>query len=307
MRPSQYTTIGMRRVLSLPSWSARPILLGLWVLGACQPVAHDRVPAMSDQCESCHLPEYRSAKNPVHEGALPQKCAVCHSTESWIPSEFHHPWALTGAHAKAQCTACHTGKPPKYKGTSTLCVDCHKPQYVAAKNPVHESALPTGCEVCHSTKAWTPSAFQHPWALTGAHATVACNACHTGTPPKYKGTGQQCVDCHRKNYDSSPYPGHQSFPTTCQDCHSTKAWKPASAGAHPENLFPIQTGAHKNIACATCHSLPGVTSKANTDCVQCHAQAKYAGKHQDVGGYPTGTAPANFCVSCHTDGRVHDN
>jgi hypothetical protein len=281
------------------------VLVMLWCV-ACQPPAHDRIATTSDQCETCHEAQYAAAKNPVHEGALPTTCAVCHTTDVWSPALFRHPWPLQGAHAKAACGACHTGKPPVYKGTGKECVDCHKAQYVTANNPVHADALPTTCATCHATDAWSPSLFRHAWPLTGAHVKVACGACHTGKPPVYKGTGQLCVDCHRKDYDGSPYPGHSSFPTSCTDCHSTTAWKPASA-AHPEARFPIASGAHQGIACASCHKLAGLASRDNTDCVQCHSRAKYDPKHGDVGGYPSGAAPANFCLQCHSDGRVHDN
>ena len=44
--------------------------------------------------------------------------------------------------------------------------------------------------------------------------------------------------------------------------------------------------------------------KGNTDCVQCHKRSRFDRKHQGVRDYPLGDAPANFCVECHTRGRI---
>ena len=117
-------------------------------------------------------------------------------------------------------------------------------------------------------------------------------------------TPTACVGCHQADYDGSPYPGHDGFPTTCNDCHGTSAWTPASGGTHPESAFPITSGNHKNIACLDCHDTSlGPMGKDNTDCVQCHSRAEYDPKHREVSRYPTGDAPPNFCLDCHPRGN----
>jgi hypothetical protein len=191
-----------------------------------------------------------------------------------------------------------------YKGTPTECVGCHQTDYDNSPFPGHDQ-YPTTCQNCHDTNAWAPATgFNHPWPLEGAHASATCANCH-GDPPVYPGTPTECVGCHQSDYDNSPYPGHQSFPTTCQDCHSTTAWKPA-AGSHPENLFPT-TGAH-DIPCADCHNASlGPNGRGNADCVGCHTgahtRARMDAKHGEERNYPTGAAPPNFCLDCHADGR----
>jgi hypothetical protein len=64
------------------------------------------------------------------------------------------------------------------------------------------------CEACHGTRAFVPvSGFDHAkdagYKLDGAHAKVACAACHTATVAadgrsivRYQGTPTTCVACH---------------------------------------------------------------------------------------------------------------
>ena len=56
-----------------------------------------------------------------------------------------------------------------------------------------------------------PAIFEHPWPLEGAHASVACLTCHTGTPPVYVGLSTECVTCHADDFLTSTFPGHDSF------------------------------------------------------------------------------------------------
>ena len=147
----------------------------------------------------------------------------------------------------------------------------------------------------------------HEWPLEGAHATTTCASCHTGNPPVYDGTVTECVGCHQEDYDTSPFPGHSDFATTCQDCHTTVAWRPATGGNHPENLFSI-TGDH-NYACNECHNPSlGPNGAGNADCVGCHegehTLARMDAEHNEEGDYPLGPNRApNFCLACHADGR----
>jgi len=196
---------------------------------------------------------------------------------------------------------------------SADCIVCHSDDVQHALNPPHEG-FPNTCGDCHSSDAWSPAHFMHSWPLNGAHATVACASCHVGDPPVYVGTPTLCVGCHRADYDSSTFPGHSDFPTTCENCHTTDAWTPAVGGAHPENAFPIQSGPHSPYRndCVSCHNpeLGSPVAGANTDCVGCHdgvhTRARMDSAHREVGGYPSGAPPPNFCLQCHSDGRNRD-
>jgi hypothetical protein len=126
-------------------------------------------------------------------------------------------------------------------------------------------------------------------------------------------SGQPCINCHQSAYALVKNPKHEGlFPQTCETCHSTNAWIPASGG-HPESKFPITTGSHSNkaIACADCHiaSLGSDVAGQNTDCVHCHLGAhtlpSIDGAHTTVAGYsPASASMPHSCLSagCHPSG-----
>jgi hypothetical protein len=127
------------------------------------------------------------------------------------------------------------------------CSSCHMPEYEGVRDPVHVGAKPTTCAVCHTQQSWRPVAIHHEWwPLTGAHLGIPspqCSWCHKGTPVVFKGTPKACVGCHREDYDASTFPEHQTFPTTCGDCHTTAAgWKPAKHPP-PKPVVPVVTAA----------------------------------------------------------------
>jgi hypothetical protein len=108
---------------------------------------------------------------------------------------------------------------------STPCDSCHMTDFRSA--PKHVGQKPTKCAVCHESYAWHPQRVAHPfYPLDGAHAKASCFDCHKGDPPLFGGTPKECVGCHRADYDRSRFPGHSSFPLTCDKCHSVSAWKP---------------------------------------------------------------------------------
>jgi hypothetical protein len=102
------------------------------------------------------------------------------------------------------------------------CVSCHLPEYQSASHHVGEK--PTTCAVCHGSDAWHPTGLHHAWPLVGAHEKAKCFDCHKGSPALFKGTPRACAGCHQADFDKAPdHPGH--FALTCEDCHTTTAWK----------------------------------------------------------------------------------
>jgi hypothetical protein len=130
---------------------ATVVLLSSAVLACVQGKAKEEDP---QRCASCHMDEVRAVTKPPHLGTLPTTCGVCHSQDSWKPSVLDHAWALTGAHAQANCFQCHTGANPKFVGTPKLCFGCHKPDYEKAPGHVARK-FPQKCEKCHSTTNFT--------------------------------------------------------------------------------------------------------------------------------------------------------
>jgi hypothetical protein len=271
---------------------------------AGDPPVYDGTP---DTCIGCHQSDRDAVVEPSHMG-FSEDCGTCHESEAWRPADFPaHEWPLEGAHATATCLSCH-GEPAVYDGTPTACVSCHETDRATVTEPPHD-AFSSECQSCHGTASWDSADFEHTtFPLTGAHETAECSSCHTGTPTVFAGTARECVACHQQDYDGSPFPGHSSFATTCQDCHVTSGWVPASGGNHPQDRFSI-TGTH-DFPCNDCHNATlGPNGAGNADCVGCHlgehSLARMDAEHQgEVNDYPLGAGRApNFCLQCHADGR----
>jgi hypothetical protein len=213
------------------------------------------------------------------------------------------------------------------------CVECHRPDYDAAKTPEHVSAgYPTTCQQCHSLDVWRPATFgSHDayWPLTGAHADAACASCHAGGV--YAGTARECAGCHGPDFDATTKPNHADagFPSTCELCHGTVAWVPSTFDH--EATWPL-TGAHQEAACVSCHAtgyagtarecqgchLSDWEKAADPDhaklalpktCEACHGTAAWA--PADYAGHDAiwpllGKHALAACESCHADGHYAD-
>ncbi len=129
--------------------------------------------------------------------------------------------------------------------TSTLCASCHLRDFDEVTTPLHVGKKPTTCANCHVQTGWHRTRLMHPgWDLTGKHAKAACFYCHEGAPPVFEGTTKLCFGCHEPELKKVTSPDHAGFAKTCEDCHSTDAWKPAKAEQHLEpEPPPIDAGA----------------------------------------------------------------
>ncbi|MFI5183137.1 MAG: hypothetical protein ACHQNV_01970, partial [Vicinamibacteria bacterium] len=223
----------------------------------------------------------------------------CHAANvtSWHQTSYHHPdtYPLVGAHASARCDDCHVST---YRGTPRDCASCHLKDYNGTTSPNHRAgSFPTTCNSCHGMQAWRPARFvdhnQTRFPLTGAHQQADCSQCHING--RFAGTPMDCYSCHRQNYQGTTNPNHvvANFPTTCQSCHSTSAWQPASNIDHNKTRFPL-TGAHTGVACGQCH-VNGRFAGTPTDCFSCH-KANYdstTNPNHASSGFPTS------CQNCH--------
>jgi len=131
------------------------------LLGCQSDPAPAALPA-SSRCATCHLSDFEATTHPPHDGVRPKTCGVCHSEDAWHPVRTRHSWPLIGAHANADCSACHKGTSPQFEGTSKVCLDCHKTaKDKADQSTLHHGTFPTTCETCHTTAAWKPT-LPHP-------------------------------------------------------------------------------------------------------------------------------------------------
>lgn len=275
--------------------------------GSChlgEPPVYEGTPT---ECMGCHSADRLRAQEPSHD-EFSMACEDCHSATAWRPAAFpDHEWPLEGAHARAVCPSCH-GVPPVYTDTPSECVDCHDSDRLLATNPPHDG-FPNDCSQCHGTDSWNSADFEHiaSFPLSGGHAQAECGSCHTGSPAVFVGLDAACVSCHESDAATSTFPGHDSFPNTCNECHSIDAWAPATGGEHPTDRFPL-TGNHA-FACNECHNPElGSMGSGNADCVGCHTGAhtleSMDARHLFIFGYPRDANRApNFCLSCHQDGR----
>jgi hypothetical protein len=143
------------------------------------------------------------------------------------------------------------------------CAACHMSEYRNASHHVGER--PTTCGTCHAQSSWHEKIFDHPFALTGAHARISCFKCHTGDPAAFHGTPNACIGCHRAEYEGAPHHvGH--FSMTCTDCHGFAAWKPILENAifPPEPPEPVPTTTATTTPTATTTATTSATTSATT-------------------------------------------
>src|SRR5215510_10564685 len=161
--------------------------------------------SMTPRCTSCHR-EFAwlvERNRGYHARAGRADCSSCHPDHAgrnfalikWPDGSaprFDHMragWALEEKHAQLACEKCHTEKlrvspavaltpkrtKPGWTGLETNCVSCHE--------DAHKPSLGRSCESCHTANGWSPAPkFDHArtdYPLTGKHADVACEKCHS--------------------------------------------------------------------------------------------------------------------------------
>ncbi len=219
----------------------------------------------------------------------------------------------------ALLAACSQHPPDAVEVRSDQCVVCHREDYLGA-DPVHPGTFPETCADCHTSDGWRPALEgNHPELrfpiASGAHADAGCTECHDlGAGPSAGGANTVCIDCHvRGSVDPAHtgidgYAWNASAPHFCLTCHPD-----GQAANHPDSQFPIGSGPHEGLTCASCHDRSRGPDRdgENTDCIGCHlgvhSQGRMADKHQEVGGYQWLPAQPNFCLRCHPRGFAEDD
>ncbi len=258
-------------------------------------------------CVGCHLSNYQKTTSPNHAAAgYATTCDSCHraTDSSWQGATFNHAsvFALVGVHATQSCATCHVNN--VYKGTPRDCVGCHLSNYQKTTSPNHAAAgFSTACDTCHrpADTTWQGGSFNHNtvFQLLGRHATAACSLCHVNNV--YKGTPRDCLPCHLTDYQRTTNPNHigAGFPTTCAVCHNAadSSW---ALGKFTHTWFPIASGRHANISCATCHT--NASAYTQFSCFTgCHNRTETDGHHRGISGY---AYDSNRCYACHPNGRA---
>ncbi len=233
-------------------------------------------------------------------GRFHEACSMCHSADSWtiakIGPKFDHArfgFRLEGAHATANCMACHTSL--EFSRTRTQCASCHQ-------DP-HRGEMGVDCARCHGARNFIdrgPMVRAHQltrFPLTGSHAGLDCESCHPASAQghlQFVGARIECQSCHMPQYQSAKNPDHVAghFSLDCRECHAVTSWS-GSKFNHDATAFPL-TGAHRNVACAGCHG-DGVYAGKSTACQSCHA-SDYSGATPD---HAAAGFAASACAGCH--------
>lgn len=235
----------------------------------------ERYQGIATDCVGCH------AEDDIHKTRFGTACAECHVTDGWAKISFNHQqntgFALTGAHGKIDCQACHTTS-LTVPALRRDCISCHR------RDDTHKGRNGPDCAQCHSTSAWTTTDFNHDratrFALRGAHREVACEGCHLQSVTESL-PGMECIDCHRND---DPHEGSQGL--DCASCHNELSWVENTQFDHDFTRFPL-LGKHQAAQCTDCHSSKNF-KLASIVCLDCHLE-------QDIHAGTLGTD----CGLCH--------
>ncbi len=235
-----------------------------------------RYKSTPQSCNGCH------ATDDEHRGSRGEECGKCHTTREWKSAKYDHlketGYELLGVHADLDCLSCHRGGNYKEKIPKD-CAGCHR------ADDAHAARLGAKCDDCHGNEHWKPVNYdhlaRHKFALIGAHALIACDACHTA-PTATQKLGTKCVDCHRAE---DVHAGKLSG--GCQTCHGQEGWRKGVSFDHDLSDYPL-LGLHRVVSCAQCHATLAFPNSPRT-CIGCHSR-------EDVhkGGL------GKKCESCHS-------
>ena len=209
----------------------------------------------------------------------------------------------------SNCTKCHElGEDVK----NEKCLDCHKEiknQFIK-KHGFHslDNIPQKPCYECHSEHhgrdfkliKFDTDSFNHSkigFSLTGRHAEINCFDCHKAEYRKndkiesrdysFIGLDSKCVNCHEDIHNNT-------LGKSCENCHTTKAFKPPDLFNHNKTKFRL-TGSHVNVSCEKCHL---IEEKKDGKKFQHFADVKFdscSNCHKDVHQGKFG----NRCESCH--------
>lgn len=223
-----------------------------------------------NDCRRCHEDPHRGE---FDNGFSRGDCLVCHVETHFSPTRFdagfhaRTGYALTGKHATASCSECHTQvHNERFLPVSTSCSSCHQDPHqnaMVAVGGVGKTVATPDCAQCHTTESfsavsWTV-ADHGKWTrfkLVGAHAQTDCIACHLPTSkPGIEGrtfgfAQTSCSSCH-----SDPHAGQfvQSKVNDCARCHDeTRPWNVLDFDHQRDARFALDEH-HATLECAACH------------------------------------------------------
>ena len=278
-----------------------------------------------DRCEGCHSDPHNGKA--VLAGK-PVDCSACHRVEGFAPSAFtvaqhaSSPYPLEGRHAQVACMKCHVALPATTGAKSARvarlrmpfgrCVDCHADSH---GGQLSSRADQGACEGCHAVAGWSPSTYsiaRHGslrLRLEGRHAEIPCRSCHAGTrvglPAPASSVslgnaavavtlaGTACADCHVDAH-AGRYGKAGTLPTAgdCSACHSVTSFRPSLVDGARHDRFSFQLkGAHRAVACVSCHDELGAKPATST----------LLQSARGVTRFPAAPTTTRSCATCHAN------
>jgi len=302
----------------------------------------------SEKCLVCHteIKDRLTAQKGYHVSSdvRGKECTICHSDHHgknfqlirFDITKFDHNltgFTLSTAHAKKQCTDCHSikfiadqkikTKKYTYLGVGTSCLSCHE--------DYHKKTLSSDCLNCHNPEAFKPATkFSHAdtkFQLKGKHESVDCSKCHKVTLESgkkfqdFRVAQYNCSNCHKD-------PHQNKFGQSCSQCHNEESFqvvKGVSGFDHNKTDYKLE-GKHVAVNCKACHKTKftdplkfKLCSDCHTDyhkkqfaknnispdCSQCHSvkgftQFSYTVDQHNLGTFPLqGAHLATPCTDCH--------
>lgn len=299
-------------------------------------------PSVIRQCADCHdSPHTTRFINAIASQTNVSASATCSQCHDVAHDSFFYPEAtLTSAqhaatgfvlespHDLDNCSACHEGigstarvaSAPQatiqfaalFPGRESRdCKVCHDDPHLGQFDV---PGVATDCLACHDAMHFSPSLFdvdrhaRTAFALTGAHAQVACAECHNDVAgvTQFAGIATDCKSCHAD-------PHAQQFAlaplnSDCSLCHTTTNFAATTfdLARHATTAFPLR-GAHEAVGCRECHTLENAVRQFNatpSDCAACHADV-HDGAF-DGPRFPAVVAGQTGCARCHTESSFRD-
>lgn len=235
------------------------------------------------------------------------------------------PGPLAHAHREvpelADCAACHSTTDSI---ADEKCLACHAAigERRANRSGFHGASLEGDCATCHVDHrdpliSFDRSTFQHDLArftLRGAHADLACEACHTRPrddseigPIAFhylRGESDSCGSCHVSPHLDASF----ARDVDCDRCHgdASSDWSIDPRRFDHEHItgFALDA-AHAPLDCTACHSIPRF-AKTPRACADCHVEVASAlAGRIEIGGASRQFTPSphDGIVSCD---RCHD-
>lgn len=263
--------------MTVPGWRIsrkRLIAVGVFVvLALAVGLGVSSQPAI---CGACHTAQARALSESPHEGVA---CYACHlQAGAWSLIEAKgtetlamYPSYIIGRRvsgagtriSRGSCVACHADLDQALPATGEMLI-------------THSSCAPppVKCDTCHSEDAhpgavrWTRKSDMDACVAchVTAEATLDCEVCHSGEPPRGLGGGTLAVT-HGPGWRQTHGMADLRTCSLCHDdracieCHGTRLPHPVSFlnGHGEESLEPeakCDTCHHGGQVCDSCHGIP---------------------------------------------------